>query len=88
MGNVDRSVRDENTLKLSVSKIITGDHFDHITFRDDLAVLILNQSIPESYKPAEVIKISRDVKPKDGVICYVTGWGLMENVSKSKEESF
>ncbi|TMW48339.1 hypothetical protein DOY81_006565 [Sarcophaga bullata] len=79
MGNVDRSLQNQNTLKLSVSNIITSDHFNYNTFRDDLALLILNQSIPETYKSAEVIKLNTNVNLKDGLTCYVSGWGLTEN---------
>ena len=81
MGNVDRSLQNQNTLKLSVSNIITSDHFNYNTFRDDLALLILNQSIPETYKSAEIIKLNTNVNLKDGLTCYVSGWGLTENVS-------
>lgn len=88
MGNLDRSLNNGNTLKLSVSKITIGNHFNTESFQDDLAIMFLNQSIPENFTGAEVIELNQNFNLTDGEICLVTGWGLTEKVSKNIFEKF
>lgn len=79
MGNLDRSSK--NSLKLSVSRIIVAPHFNYGNFRDDIAIMFLNQSIPENFPKAEIIQLNDNPNLEEGKKCIVTGWGLTENVS-------
>ncbi|XP_065363211.1 trypsin-1-like [Calliphora vicina] len=88
MGNLDRSLNDGNSLKLGVSKIITGTHFNYGTFQDDVAVMFLNQSIPTNFTRAEVIEINENMNLTNTKTCIVTGWGLTEKNTYTRKLMF
>lgn len=80
MGNVERMLKNTNTLSLGVRDIITTGTFDPFTFENDIALMFLNQSIPESYKSAEVMNINLEKDVPVDTLCNVTGWGRTEKV--------
>lgn len=81
MGNLDRTANNEKSLKLSVSEIVTAQHFNPSTFRDDLAILFLNQSIPKNFSRTEIIELNQNLSLDHDVKCLATGWGLTEKVN-------
>ncbi|XP_073829374.1 trypsin-1-like [Musca autumnalis] len=78
MGNLDRTRKDANMLKLPVKDIIVGGNFDPDTFEDDIAIMILNQTVPSNYTRASTIELNENRNLIEGTKCIVSGWGLTE----------
>ncbi|KNC28397.1 Trypsin eta, partial [Lucilia cuprina] len=88
MGNLDKTLNNQNSLKFSVTKIITGTNYNYDTFQDDLAIMFLDQSIPENFTRAEVIELNDHMNFTYNKNCIVTGWGLTENNTYPKNLMF
>lgn len=80
MGSVDRTDKSNDTLKLSVSTIITSSTFDPTTFKDDISIMILSTPVPDNYTGSSIIALNEDLNLPVGTKCMVTGWGLTEKV--------
>ncbi|XP_075155639.1 trypsin eta-like [Haematobia irritans] len=68
-----------DALNFTIREVYTAPGFDPDTFKDDVAVLVLNQSIPENYTRAMEIELNEDPQIPIGTKCTVTGWGVTEN---------
>lgn len=80
MGSVDRTMKYGNTLKIPVREIVMTSNVDPSIFRDDFAILILNQSVPENYTGASIIQMNENRTLPEGTKCTVSGWGVTEKV--------
>uniref|UniRef100_A0A1L8EJE5 Putative trypsin-1-like protein n=1 Tax=Haematobia irritans TaxID=7368 RepID=A0A1L8EJE5_HAEIR len=78
MGNVDRTV-ELNSLKLDVREIAPSSTFDPATFRDDIAIMVLNEPVPDSYTRATLIELNENPNIEEGTLCLVSGWGITED---------
>lgn len=58
MGGLDRWVRDNNTLYITVMRAYGHENFKPKTFENDVAVLFLTQSVPENHPTAQPIVLS------------------------------
>ncbi|KAM7347486.1 trypsin eta-like [Cochliomyia hominivorax] len=88
LGNLDRTLKNYNSLKFKVKNIITGPTFNYNNFKNDLAIMFLNQSIPNSFLAAEVIDLNNKPVIEEGKKCIVTGWGLTENQTFTRKLMF
>lgn len=77
MGNLDR-FNDTNALTFNISYLgLVLKKFDLSTYDKDIALLVLNGSVPANHPTIRPIGISPFVVP-NATICQVTGWGLTE----------
>ncbi|XP_075158862.1 trypsin eta-like [Haematobia irritans] len=83
MGNVDRTKK-SGSLKLQVREIITGPNFNPTTYRDDIAIVILDDSVPLNYLRASIMEVNENAHIEAGTKCTVSGWGITEKGSYSK----
>uniref|UniRef100_A0A1I8M570 Uncharacterized protein n=1 Tax=Musca domestica TaxID=7370 RepID=A0A1I8M570_MUSDO len=78
VGSLDRTRKDRNTLQFAVKDIIWGPNFDPDTFEDDIAIMILNQTVPRTYNEYSLIEMNENRNLAAGTKCTVSGWGLTE----------
>ncbi|KAL9882891.1 trypsin eta-like isoform 1-T1 [Glossina fuscipes fuscipes] len=88
LGGLNRYVKDENTLVLGVKDIIVGADFHSKFLTDDIAVLILNNTVSVDFKAAAIIEMNYKPEVISGTKCIVTGWGIMNNKSYPEELQF
>ncbi|XP_059223469.1 trypsin eta [Stomoxys calcitrans] len=77
MGNVDR-LKKTGSLKIGVRSIIIGPRFNTSTYRDDIAIMVLNESIPLNYQRASIMPLNDKPNLREGTSCTVSGWGITE----------
>uniref|UniRef100_A0A1A9X5G5 Peptidase S1 domain-containing protein n=1 Tax=Glossina brevipalpis TaxID=37001 RepID=A0A1A9X5G5_9MUSC len=88
LGNINRYVVDENTLILGVEDIIVGSNFHSKRLTDDIAVLVLNETVPDDFKAAAIIEMNDKTEVAAGTKCIVTGWGLINNKTYPEQLQF
>ncbi|KAH8412943.1 hypothetical protein KR009_006914, partial [Drosophila setifemur] len=63
---------------LEVSLIVIHENYDAFSFDNDIALLVLSESLDlEEYDSIQAIKLAKDLPP-EGSEASVTGWGLTE----------
>ena len=62
-----------------IKKIIKHKDFDPKTMRQDLAVLVLDRSIPVDGQQINVVCLDQDEDMTAKTHCFVTGWGVTES---------
>lgn len=88
LGGLNRYVKDEKTLVLGVMDIIVGADFHSKFLTDDIAVLILNNTVSDDFKAAAIIEMNYKPEVISGTKCIVTGWGMMNNKSYPEQLQF
>ncbi|KAH8394395.1 hypothetical protein KR222_002305 [Zaprionus bogoriensis] len=82
MGNLDR-FNETNTLVFNISHLsLLMETFNLSTYNQDIALLVLDGSVPENHPTIRPIALDESVVSA-GVLCQVTGWGFTENGSNS-----
>lgn len=78
MGNLDR-FNETNTLTFNISYLgLPLDKFNLSTYDKDIALLVLDGSVPDNHPTIRPIALGQLAVPA-GVVCQVTGWGLTES---------
>ncbi|XP_054729068.1 CUB and peptidase domain-containing protein 2-like [Anastrepha obliqua] len=79
MGNLDRFERNNYTLVFDIAEVVYNvSYFNLSTYESDIALVFLNDSVPETYTRAQAINITTEPVAA-GTVCQVTGWGQTEN---------
>jgi trypsin len=76
MGNVLRYQRDNNTVVMSVRKIVGHKNYIPETFANDIALVYLSQNVPINHPTIKPIALST-ISPPVGKSCVITGWGAL-----------
>jgi len=76
MGSLDRWIRDNNTLYISVSKVVGHRNYNSGTFEHDIALLILANDVPENHPTVRPIPLTAE-SPVVGRSCIISGWGTL-----------
>lgn len=78
MGNLDRFVRDNNTLIFDIKKVVKAvDIFNVTTFDKDIVLVMLNATVPANHTTVKPIALN-DGCIAGGTVCQATGWGTTE----------
>ena len=81
MGTLDRYEKNEHVVILDIEKAYyLVDQFNVSTYEHDIAVLILNDTVPITNPNIKPIDFTQKVIPSN-TKCRVTGWGITEDVS-------
>lgn len=74
MGTLNRFVRDNNTVYISVQEIKGHKKFKISTFENDIALLILASNVPNNNSMVQPIALPTQ-SPTVGAFCEISGWG-------------
>ncbi|CRL07280.1 CLUMA_CG020259, isoform A [Clunio marinus] len=77
LGSLQRYIRDNNTLYITVSKLVMHKTFVSSTFQNDIALLILSQDVPSNHPTAQPILLPSRA-PVAGRQCQISGWGRVK----------
>ncbi len=61
-----------------VAKIITYPNFDSATFKNDLAILELEQDVPSNNENVGFLCLNEQTNTRTGTDLYAVGWGFTE----------
>lgn len=70
---------------IDVEKCIINYNWSSITMNNDFALLKLSEKLNFSSRIAPILLPRRNEKIADGTKCSVSGWGLTQNSSESRE---
>lgn len=88
MGSLGLFVRTNNTVVRKVRKVIGHQGYNPETFKNDIALLILESPVPENHPTVQPIPLSGILTDKRvGERCQISGWGTLEYVEDSPTSS-
>ncbi|XP_063709741.1 ovochymase-like [Culicoides brevitarsis] len=84
MGTLDRTNKTQNTIVRATEDWTIHPDYDTELVNNDIAIIKLNESVPTNIPTIKTLPNLGFDELKSGVICSVSGWGVMENKTMPK----